>query len=307
MTRRHAVGIAIDEKTFTLDELVEIAVRDPDTAVATNAGVAVIAKAAEAGDLEALTGVLRGRPQVRRAALDAWPDSSPRAMEIASARLFDSSPLVRTGAQNLMRRIGGDPAPAYREALQSDRARIALIELGLIGSRQDRELVLAALDDPDARIRRAAIGAISWLDADSLVDTVGRLVDDSSSAVAIAAARRLRRVARRVPADIANRWLRRPEPGVRLAGLAVARRRGDYQRLEADLSLLDDPDDAVREVARRDLAAWWPKRATAFQPRADVASRRRIGELLDAAGGSLTERQVAEIRFAAGLRPTDLG
>jgi len=304
--RRHALQVALEQGTLTQDELIDIAFTDIDTVTAAGAGVAAVRSLVEAGDLDRARLLLRGPRVIRREALDAWPQASPSARVTAEAYLFDSSPLVRTGAQGLFRRSGGDPTSEYRGALTSSRASIALVELGSIGTSADRDVILAALDSPDERIRRAAVQAITWLDGDALVEAIGRLARDPSPAVAIAAARRLRRVAQRVSSEDVIKWLTRPEPGVRLAGLAITKRRRDIDRLEADLTLFNDDDPSVRFAARRDLTGVWVGRATSFSPRADRPTRSRVSHLLDDAALDLDPVLLKTIRFAAGLRPSDL-
>jgi hypothetical protein len=304
-TRHHALSRALAGGSLTVEELVDLAVDDPDTLVATQAGTAAVAASADRLDSGQLARLLRARPLVRRAALDAWPADDPQARAVGLRHLFDRSPIVRSGAQALVRRTGADAVAPYRSALGTDRAAVAMIELSLIGDARDRAVVVAALGDPDPRLRATAARAISWLGGEELVGLLGPLVDDLAPIVAIAASRRLRRVARWLDPAIASRLLHRAEPGVRLAGLALSRRRPDYERLEAELTGLHDADERVRAASLLDLQSGWFRRATAFAPRVDVETRRRIRALVDRSLdrlGDLTEG----LCFAAGLRDADL-
>lgn len=304
-TRRHALDWALAAGVLAIDELVDLAVGDSDTIVATRAGSAAVASAPGGHDPGQLGRLLQARSLIRRAVLDAWPTSDPQAVAIGSAHLFDRSPIVRSGAQALVRRAGGDAVGPYRAALGTERGPTALTELSLVGNADDRAAVLSALRDPDPRLRAAAARAISWLAGEELVRVLGRLTDDPSPSVAIAASRRLRRVARWLDPAVASRLLERPEPGVRLAGLALSRRRPDYERLEADLHSLKDLDQRVRAAALLDLQSGWFGRATAFSPRRDAATRSRIRSLVDASVDELG-RLADNLRFAAGLRDDDL-
>jgi hypothetical protein len=70
-TRRRALEVALAGGLLDTEELVSLALHDPDTVVATSAGGAAVAWAREADDPDALARLLGGRAAVRRAVLEA--------------------------------------------------------------------------------------------------------------------------------------------------------------------------------------------------------------------------------------------
>jgi hypothetical protein len=305
VTRRRTLELALDASTLSTDELVSLALGDPDTVVATRAGQEAVARASVAGDHATLARLMEGRAVVRRAVLDVLP-SNPATAAIARQHLFDRSPLVRSGAQQLARRTGTDPVESYRrEARTEDRRAIAVLELGYAANPQDQLTILKALTDAEPPVRRAAVLALRWLAGPDVPSLLVGMLTDSSAGVVRVAERGIRPHVRALDRGVIDRLLQAAEPHIRRAGLRVLRRRSDHERLEADFIALTDIDEGLRRDASQDLRSWlW--RGAARAPRADLATRRRLAHALARVESSLDAGIGERLRFHAGLRPQDL-
>jgi hypothetical protein len=305
ITRRLTLDLAVGVSTLSTDELVELALRDTDTVVATRAGHEAVARAQAADDGTTLTRLLQGRAPVRRAVLDALP-SNPAASMIAREYLFDPSPKVRAGAQQLARRTGTDPDESYRsEARAGDRRAIAVLELGYAGTPQDKVIVLNALTDAEPRVRRAAVLALRRLTGLDMPSLLVGMLSDSSAGVVRVAERGIRPHVRVLDRGVIDDLLQAAEPHIRRAGIRVLRRRSDHERLEADFMTLTDTDERLRRDASQDLRSWLRRRA-ARAPRVDLGVRKRLARQLAAVESSLDAGVVEKVRFHAGLRTQDL-
>jgi hypothetical protein len=305
-TRRRLMAHEPARVAMTLDELVAVAVADPDTVVASAAGVAAVSRIAEDETaLEGLDRLLAGPALVRVAVLGALPGGK-HARDLAEQHLFDRSPSVRGAAQKAYTGFGGQPATIYRAALtRSERVSIAVIELAHVGSPQDHPSVLGVLQSPDPAARRAAVHAARWVAGDRLTDLLVPLLWDPSPGVARAAEGRLRGVAKSLDSRMLNDLAAAAESHTRRAAYRLLRRRTAHERLEADLIGLADLDAANQRDALGDLRAWL-HRGAASAPRGDLATRRRLSQRLDAVAGQLPGHDVERVRFHAALRPIDL-
>jgi HEAT repeat protein len=115
-------------------------------------------------------------PRMRRDVIGALGIlSDPRATELLIRALGDGYSRVRRKAVQGLIAIGETAVPALIEATASDQAsirRYAVHCLGKIGDARGRPVVLGALDDGDAHVRRQATRALLGL---ATVDDVPRL------------------------------------------------------------------------------------------------------------------------------------
>ena len=305
-TRRRLISHEPVRTASTLDELVAIAISDPDIVVASAAGVAAVSRITEDGaSRERLDRLLAGPALVRRAVLGALP-TGEHTRDLAERHLFDRSPSVRGVAQEAYARCGGDPSTVYRAALaKSEHVPIAVLELAHVGSAEDHEAVLAALQSPDPAARRAAVHAVRWIAGDRLSELLVPLLWDPSPGVTRAAEKRLRAMAKSLDSRTLGDLAAAPGSHSRRAGYRLLRRRTAPERVEADLIGLADEDDANRRNALGDLRSWL-HRGAASAPRADLSARRRLSQRLDAVEDQLRPRDVERVRFHAALRATDL-
>jgi hypothetical protein len=304
-TRRRALELALVGGALASEELVSLALHDPDTVVATSAGGAAVARARQAGDPDALARLLGGRAAVRRAVLEDLAPG-PEAVELAESHLFDRSPLVRGAAQSVVRRAGGDPASAYRRSFEASvRVAISVFELGYVGGPGDMPTIVNALGSPDAAVRRAAVHAASRRAGPELPSLLIPLLDDPSPGVVRAAERRLRPFVKSIDRSVIDGLLASPEPHVRRAVFRLLRRRSPHERLEANFKGLADPEERLRQDAEIDLLSWL-HRGAASAPRADLETRLGLDLALTRVEGGLGRGIVDRIRFHAGLRPQDL-
>jgi hypothetical protein len=305
-TRRRLISHEAVRIAFTLDELVAIAISDPDIVAASAAGVAAVSRITEDGALrERLDRLMAGPALVRHAVLRALP-TGDHTRDLAERHLFDRSPSVRGAAQQAYARSGGNAATIYGAALAtSEHVPIAVLELAHVGSPEDHEAVLAALQSPDPAARRAAVNGARWFAGDRLADLLVPLLWDLSPGVTRDAERRLRSMAKSLDSRTLDELVAAPGSHNRRAGYRLFRRRTAPERVEADLIALADEDDANRRNALGDLRSWL-HRGAASAPRADLMTRRRLSQRLDAVEDQLLPRDVERIRFHAALRLTDL-
>lgn len=302
-TRRRVIADPAIQAATPLNELVALAVSDTDSAVASAAGVAAVARLS-ADDGDVLEQLLAGPALVRHAVLEALPDGD-RARDTAIPHLFDRSPTVRTAAQRTLVRTGGDPAAVYRSALAAEERRsVAILELAAVGGTEDHPTIIGALQSADVSTRRAAVKATGWIAGGRVIELLSPMLWDESSGVTRAAERRLRSLAQRL--DGARLFELAGANGThnRRAAYRLLRRRGAPDRLEADLLGVADPDPANQKSALGDLRSWI-HRGAASAPRADLATRRRLGDRLDRVESTVGHRMADQVRFHAGLRPAD--
>jgi hypothetical protein len=305
-TRRQLISHEPVRIACTLEELVAIAISDPDIVVASAAGVAAVSRITEGeAAREGLDRLLAAPALVRRAVLGALPPGE-HTRDLAERHLFDRSPSVRGAAQQAHARSGGEPAKVYRAALaKSEHVPIGVLELAHVGSPEDHEAVLASLRSPDPAARRAAVHAATWIAEDRLSILLVPLLWDPSPGVTRAAEKRLRGMAKSLDRRTLDDLAAAPGSHSRRAGYRLSRRRTALERVEADLIGLADEDDANRRDALGDLRSWL-HRGAASAPRADLTARRRLSQRLDAVEDQLVPHDVERIRFHAALRATDI-
>ncbi|MEV8607275.1 HEAT repeat domain-containing protein [Amycolatopsis sp. NPDC051373] len=294
-TRRMVHESALRAGLLSDERLASIAMRDHDDVIRTRVGLLLLDSGDPCFVLPLLDG---GAPKVRARALQL------RGVETARERLAESSSLLRSMAQALVLRSGGDPAAYYREALRSGAVtRATVAGLGETGTTDDVDLLRAQLADDRPRVRVAAVRGLRRLLAnpsDPRAAQYGRelLADPSPSVVRETAALldgRLGPADRPLLLDLAE--TARPLH-VRRGALTLLRGSSRWSRLAADLWLLSLPADPLAAEARRDLDDWRQAGDSAFTlPSPELATR--IGELLAELEPRLGTAVTADLRRVA--------
>lgn len=317
-----ALSAANDRGLLSADDVLDRALRDPDPGLALWCARRLLDsdtsdKAATPADQARL--LTSRRALVRAAAVEALPDAELMAQAGYGPRLepllLDPSGGVRILARWRWTRVWGPPTSVYRTAL--DRAMTAagpgritrvvcaldgLSECSLSDTVTDAKQLVG---DPSPRVRAAAVRVLgralqrSTVDVDVLLP----VLDDSANRVAALAARYLRDRAGEIPAQTVERLSASPRARDRITALRFRQRLGAWERVRSDLATLRDQDLEVRDHGRSDLLAWLQHGAASTYGQPSPAQRHDIAAGLERAAhdGLLTEHQVREIAFAAGL------
>jgi HEAT repeat protein len=272
-TRRWAHREALT--LLSRERLLEIATRDEDFVVRTITGTALLDRGECVEELLAA-----GAPKVRVRALTK--------VGHAEAYLADRTSAVRTMAQALVLKAGGDPAAHYR-ALPVSFGMLA--GLGETGTADDAERLEQSLTDARPRIRRAAVRGLRRVAPESAA--VEPLLTDPSPAVARQVVAFLRGRPVDVPALQRLLFAERPLH-TRRAAAAVLRGRDGWTRLHTDLLLLADPEQA--DSALQDIHAWLGD-ATGLYTKPPAGWRADF----EAAFDYLEPAVAREVRFALGF------
>lgn len=236
---RDALGLLSRER------LLAIAVRDNDFVVRTLCGNALLDRGECVEELLAA-----GPPKVRMRALTL--------VGRAEEYLADRTSAVRSMAQALVLKAGGDPAGHYRAMPVSPGV---LAGLGETGTAADAALLEAHLGDERPLIRRTAVRGLRRIAPESTAVTP--LLTDPSPAVTRQVVEFLRG---RFVEVAALRDLLAPGRPVhtRRAAAALLRDRDTWLRLHTDLTLLADED--LGAAADQDLHTWQQHSAAIYTP-----------------------------------------
>ncbi|MET7994536.1 HEAT repeat domain-containing protein [Amycolatopsis sp. NPDC005232] len=294
-TRRTVHESALHAGLLSDERPASIAVHDHDDVIRTRFGHLLLDRGDPRYVLHLLDG---GAPKVRVRALQLL------GVETARERLAESSSLVRSMAQALVLRSGGDPAAYYRDALRSGAVtRATVAGLGQTGTPDDVDLLRAQFADDRPRVRVAAVRGLRRLLAnpsDPRAALYGRepLADPSPGVVREAAALldgRLGQADLPLLLDLADA----SHPlHVRRGALTLLRGLSRWSRLATDLGLLSVPGEPLADAARRDLDEWRQDGSSAFtRPSPDLAAR--IGELLAELEPQLGPAVTGELRNRA--------
>lgn len=143
-----------------------------DKDLPTNANVLQVMKAEQARDVPALTAALsHSDPDAARAAIRGLGNvMGPRAAPQVQTALADPRPRVRVQAALELASFGASARaslPALRGPAGNDQSvdvRVAAVQaLGAMESMDAVEPLMSALNDPEARVRRAALGSLEGL------------------------------------------------------------------------------------------------------------------------------------------------
>ncbi|RSM39878.1 hypothetical protein DMA12_28740 [Amycolatopsis balhimycina DSM 5908] len=273
-TRRwvHAEAVGL----LSRERLLEIASTHPDFVVRAICGNALLDRGECAEELLAA-----GAPKIRMRALTLL------GLDAAVAHLADRASAVRSMAQALVLKAGGDPAAHYRTLPVSFGM---LAGLGETGTAADAPLLERHLTDERPQIRRVAIRGLRRVAPESAA--VWPLLTDPSPAVARQAVEFLRGKPALVDVP-ALRELLAPERPVRTrrAAAALLRDQDTWLRLHTNLALLSDPDLAAG--ARHDFRAWLQHSAAIYTtPSPSLAAE------IEALLPRVPPKEAREIRFA---------
>jgi hypothetical protein len=273
-TRRWVHGEAIG--LLSRERLLDISLRDQDFVVRARCGTALLDRGECVEEL--LAG---GAPKVRMRALTLAGH--------AEAYLADPASAVRSMAQALVRKAGGNPAAHYR-ALPVSFGMLA--GLGETGTSEDAGLLERHLTDERPRIRRAAVRGLRRIAPESTA--VPPLLTDPSPAVTRQVVAFLR--GQFVDVSTLQGLLAADRPlHTRRAAAALLRDRDTWTRLHTDLTLLGDPD--LADEARQDIYAW-QDHVTGVYTKPPAGRRIEMEVLCD----QLEPALAREIRFALGFR-----
>ncbi|MFJ1761935.1 hypothetical protein ACIOD2_16550 [Amycolatopsis sp. NPDC088138] len=220
------------------ERLLDIATTDNDFRIRSLCGEELLDRGEAVEELLAA-----GTPKVRMRALTLLGEDT------AVACLGDRASAVRSMAQALVRKAGGDPATHYRELPISAGM---LAGLGETGTSEDAGRLERHLTDERPRFRALAVRGLRRVAPESTA--VRPLLTDPSPAVTRQVVEFLR--GRPALVDVpALRALLSPANRVhtRRAAAALLRDRDTWLRLHTDLTLLPDPD--LGEGAQQDLYA----------------------------------------------------
>jgi hypothetical protein len=250
LAHREALGLLSDER------LLGIALYDNDFVVRTMCGNALLDCGERVEELLAA-----GPPKVRMRALTLVDRAT------VEAHLADRASAVRSMAQALVLKAGGDPAAHYR-AMPISPGMLA--GLGETGTADDAERLERHLTDDRPRIRALAVRGLRRVAPESAA--VRPLLTDPSPAVT----RQVVAFLSRQPAlvDVPTlQGLLFPEVPLhtRRAAAALLRNRDTWLRLHTDLTLL--PDSALSADAHQDLRTWHQHAANVWtKPSAELRS-----------------------------------
>jgi hypothetical protein len=223
--------------------------------------------------------------------------------EVGESFLADRSAMVRATAQWAMRRAGRDAAECYRAMLASgdvSLVRVAVAGLGECGVSDDAELVARYLGHERPRVRADAIRAVRRLGG-PLGPTAGMLTDPAPVVVRAVADVVLGQPAL-VPTDRLWDLLAADQPAhVRHTAFRLLIARDGWNRIEADLWLVDDPDGQLRAHARSNLAGWLDHQASTAYQMPPQCTLERLGRLIDAAERSMGAHKAHLLRWHLGL------
>jgi HEAT repeat protein len=223
--RRAALRLAFLLPGGERRRLLTIATRDADPLVASEAAKDLLANAPTDGSSSVVAELLHHRfGRIRgRALAAALEQQVPSASDWLERAIFDNARCVReVGRHELSKLENGhrDFAAMYRkrmsESLGRDRT-VALEGLAEVGTRDDVDLLLRFLHDPNARVRAAAIAGIGRCAGEAHHDALEAALRDRSSMVrrAVTPFANLclgRAVVRRARRELRERSAQAPDP-----------------------------------------------------------------------------------------------
>jgi hypothetical protein len=218
--------------------------------------------------------------------------------------LLDRSAAVRSVARWRWRQQYGDPGPVYLAVL-AGVSRPGEIAAALQGLDDDSDDSLPAravpfLTHPSPAVRRAAAQAIAYR-ADTSDDILHHLIPlllDTSAKVAGTALRHVR--VHSLPASVLADLDAAGTARSRRIALAIRQYSGTWNRVLADLVVINGYDPDLAETARADLLAWLRNGAATSYGKPSPAQAAEIAGLL--ATGELSGPQRRVIAFTAGIQ-----
>jgi hypothetical protein len=260
------------------ERLLDIASTDQDSRIRTLCGDTLLDRGEAVEELLAA-----GTPPVRMRALTLLGEDT------AVAHLADRASAVRSMAQALVLKAGGDPAAHYRAMPDSFGV---LAGLGETGTAADADRLERGLADERPRFRAVAVRGLRRVAPESTA--VRPLLTDPSPAVTRQVVEFLRGKPALVDEPALRALLSRANPvHTRRAGATLLRDRDSWLRLHTDLGLLHDPD--LGADAHQDLLTCLPHLTNVYTtPSAQVRAE------IEAACADLDPALARGIRFTIG-------
>ncbi|MFJ8105489.1 hypothetical protein [Streptomyces sp. NPDC096132] len=256
--RRFAYHLTVEHRLLSPAELARTAAGDADTVVQNLCADAALAAVPDDACDDVLEPLLGARsPVVRSAGVTALRRAgrAARAVEF----LADRAGLVRACARYVVRQGGMDPLPWYRERCAEPEGLPpgAVIGLAECGERGDAEVLWALLGHPVEGVRARAVAGLRVLDVTD-VRRLRPLLDDPAPGVVREVTAALLPSAEAVPEEelierLGAGWPRSRPRHVRAAAFRLLDARGGVVRLRAAVAALDDPDERIRDRARRSV------------------------------------------------------
>lgn len=293
--RRFVHRLAVEENLLSPGELARTAARDADTVVQNLCADAALAVVARTGDYDEVLGPLLGarNPRARAAGVTALRAAGRAAK--AEEFLADRSGVVRACARYVVRQGGGDPLASYRSwCLAAEPAPGAVIGLAECGGRDDAALLWPLVSHPSAAVRARAVAGLRVLDVGD-VPRLLPLLDDPAPGVVREATLALLPSAGLVPDGwlmerLGSGWPRH----VRVAAFRLLDARGGIVRLRAAVTVLDDPDERLRDWGAQVVRRWRPEAGAA-------PGDAEVGELLGRARHLFSGYVLTRRLWEAGL------
>ncbi len=282
-TRRWVHDEAIRTGRLSTDRLTWIALRDNDLVVRARCGLAVL----DSGDADAIRQVIAGGTVAVRAHALTLPGA-----DVVGA-LAESSSLVRSMAQALVRKAGGSPVTHYRALLADGVVTPATVAgLGETGDQSDVDLLLTYVTAERPRVRGAAVRALRRITPRDPREVALPLLTDPSPYVVRQAVALLQGVITKADEGFLFSLLDPERPlYVRRGALALLRSCDSWTGLLADLRIAASSADPLAEDAERNVTRWAHESASVYtRPAPEV--RAEILSLLDQA-----EAPATTIRF----------
>lgn len=253
--RRAIWWLALQHAQDLLDSWLEAMLEDSDPMVR-DRGARQLCRCADPERIRPVLPLLlsSSRPGIRRDALRAIAAHFPAEHENLKPALLDPGASVRMTACFLVRECfpGFDVAEFYRSRLAATRPRVraaACAGLGVVGSRQDCELVLAHIAAGEALcVRKEALRALANLNPEAHAQLLFDALCSSTPGISRAAALALHGNRARLP-GLCGLVRHHALPHVRLNALRLLTHVDKWSRLAALLGAARDPECHIRQAA----------------------------------------------------------
>lgn len=248
-TRRWAFEAALGDSDITTHRALKLLGRERDQWVTRR----LVETIETSGDVGVLSQLLASRHALARAAaISSLPDSALDDRVIVSA-LFDRAATVRAAARHRALGRGIAAGPMYRRAWHERRDPRALVGAALCGEQFDLVDVRAYLNDPDPRVRSAAVELLAEPLADEDAERMFVLLEDPHPGPAGRAVRALAGSDWSWSYQRAAALWDAADPRGRARVWRLLSGRGGWDRVRADLLAASDAEPGVSGLGRADL------------------------------------------------------
>lgn len=184
-------------------------------------------------------------PRTREAALYTAQDQ----VDDLKSALFDKSSCVRTTAQFLLAKLGGDARSIYLSSAQP----YAIEGLCEVATIDDSELLRRLFETSRSRQRYAIARAMVRLGDCDLIEKM--LMDTSGKVRRLGLGLALQHPGL-AAVEMRQALFQSPHPGVRLAGALLLMNQSRWESLIQILKLIGNEEEAIGKLAREQLAKW---------------------------------------------------